>query len=244
MSKTLNIMGYDIFVGSLSEINITSSKNMIINTINPHSYIVAKKNLLFQTALKRSDLLLPDGSGVVIASNYIKHRKIEKIAGFDLHTYLLKLLNKESGSCFYMGSSDKTLEKIKKRINKEYPNIRTGFYSPPYKEEFSGHDNEKILAAIKEFNPDVLFLGITAPKQEIWLDMHKDKIDFKIAASIGAVFDFYAGTIKRPSQFWIDCHLEWMPRLFIEPKRLWKRNFISTPLFLFDMILTKFKTKS
>lgn len=86
-------------------------------------------------------------------------------------------------------------------------------------------------------------LGMTALKQEKWLHAHKEHLNFKIASSLGAVFDFYAGTVVRPSQFWIDMHLEWLPRLLKEPKRLWKRNFVSTPLFLTEMMLYKMDVK-
>ena len=86
----------------------------------------------------------------------------------------------------------------------------------------------------------MLFIAMTAPKQEKWLNKHRDHIDVNIICSIGAVFDFYAGTVERSSQFWIDNHLEWLPRLFMEPERLWKRNFISTPLFLWDILIYKF----
>ena len=84
---------------------------------------------------------------------------------------------------------------------------------------------------------------MTAPKQEKWLHKHKDQLNFKVASSIGAVFDFFAGTVERPCQIWIDFHLEWMGRLIKEPKRMWKRNLISTPLFLFDMFLFKLSLK-
>jgi N-acetylglucosaminyldiphosphoundecaprenol N-acetyl-beta-D-mannosaminyltransferase len=77
---------------------------------------------------------------------------------------------------------------------------------------------------------------MTAPKQEKWVFANKDLLDATVITSIGAVFDFYAGTVKRSSPFWIKIGLEWLPRLVREPKRLWKRNFISTPLFLWDIL--------
>ena len=239
MYRNINILGYDVFIDTLSSITIDTTKKQVINTINPHSYVTAKDDKLFKEVLCDSDVLLPDGSGIVMAVKYCNGEVIQKIAGNDLHAHLLKLLNEEGGSCFYLGSSSSTLDKIKDRIRIEQPNIRAGFYAPPYKVQFSDEDNQVIIQVIQAFNPDVLFVGMTAPKQEKWLYEHKEKVDFKVAASIGAVFDFYAGTIHRPSQFWINIHLEWLPRLLKEPKRLWRRNFISTPLFLLDMILCK-----
>jgi N-acetylglucosaminyldiphosphoundecaprenol N-acetyl-beta-D-mannosaminyltransferase len=243
MYKKLNLMGYDIFNDNLSSINFKKG-SQVINTINPHSYVTAKTDNLFKEALQDSDALIADGSGIVLAAKYLCHKKVQKIAGADLHSYLLYELNKNNGSVFYMGAAKKTLDKIQRRLALEFPNIKVGSYSPPYKLIFSEADNEIILDEINSFNPDVLFIGMTAPKQEKWLHQNKDKLKFKIASSIGAVFDFYAGTIDRPSKFWIDIHLEWLPRFFNEPKRLWKRNFISTPIFLFDMIKYKLNNKS
>ena len=189
----MKIMGYDVFVEELSAIKIDSKKKQIINTINPHSYVIARNDFSFQEALHASDILLPDGSGIVLASKYIRHKQIKKIAGSDLHPHLLQQINKKSGRCFYMGSSKYVLDKIQARLAKECPNIKIGFYSPPYKEQLSEEDNEKILTAISDFNPDVVFIGMTAPKQEKWLYEHKDKIDAQVICSIGAAFEFLCG---------------------------------------------------
>lgn len=239
MPKSLRVMGYDVFTDSLETLRVDADKKMVINTINPHSYVTAKSDREFEEALRDSDLLLPDGSGIVLAAKHINKEHIKKIAGYDLHMHLLEELQKTGGSVFYMGASQKTLDAIHERVSKEFPNVRVGSYSPPFKPEFTLEDNNTIIQKVNAFNPDVLFIGMTAPKQEKWLHMHKDQLHFKMASSIGAVFDFYAGTVQRPSQFWIDLHLEWLPRLLKEPKRLWKRNFVSTPLFLLDMMLYK-----
>jgi N-acetylglucosaminyldiphosphoundecaprenol N-acetyl-beta-D-mannosaminyltransferase len=238
----IKVMGYEVFDKTLDELNldIKNKKKFIINTINPHSYVVSKKDKLFQQALKESDILLPDGSGIVLAAKFLKNKKIKKIAGADVHKYLLEKANREKLKVFYMGSSPSTLEKIKQRLKKEFPNIEAGFYSPPFKDKFDEIENKEIINAINDFNPDILFVGMTAPKQEKWLYENKEKIDFKVGSCIGAVFDFYAGNVKRPPQYIINMHLEWLYRFLQEPKRLWKRNFVSTPLFLLDMMKYKF----
>ena len=96
-----------------------------------------------------------------------------------------------------------------------------------------------MIAAVNKCKPDILFVGMTAPKQEKWVHTNNTFLDVKVITCIGAVFDFYAGTVKRSSPFWIKLGLEWLPRLLREPKRLWKRNFVSTPLFLWDLLKAK-----
>lgn len=217
-------------------------EKLVISTINPHSYCVAKKDKIFKEALESSDMLIPDGIGVVWATEFLYNQAIKKISGFDLHLHFLHLLNQKGGKVFYLGSSETTLKKIKLRLSVDFPSLIVSTYSPPYKLEFSYEENQEMLTAIRQFSPDLLFIGMTAPKQEKWSYQHREVIDAKVICSIGAVFDFYAGTVKRPSKFWVDLGLEWFPRFLKEPKRLWRRNLISTPQFIFDIL--KFKLKA
>ncbi|MEO8254530.1 MAG: WecB/TagA/CpsF family glycosyltransferase, partial [Flavobacterium sp.] len=184
---------------------------------------------------------LPDGMAIVLAVRFLYGKTIKKIAGADIHQFLLEDLNAKSGSCFYLGSSPETLEKIKARVRLEYPNVTVSMFSPPYKSEFSENDNQEMIAAVNANKPDVLFVGMTAPKQEKWSYSNKAALDTKIICSIGAVFDFYAGTVKRPSPFWIKLKLEWFLRLIKEPKRMWRRYLYYGPIFIKLIIIQKMK---
>ncbi|WP_154856967.1 WecB/TagA/CpsF family glycosyltransferase [Cyclobacterium xiamenense] len=211
----------------------------IIHTLNPHSFCIAKTDRLFKESLLSADYLIPDGVGIVLAVRILFGKKIKKVSGSDLHAHVLQVANDNSLRVFYLGASESTLLKIKEKVNLEHPNIEVGCYSPPYKNEFDPEDNRLMREKINGFKTDVLFVGMTAPKQEKWIYENIQSLNVLFASGIGAVFDFYAGTVKRPSQFWIKMGLEWLPRLFREPKRLWKRNFHSTPEFLFDIIKEK-----
>lgn len=233
----INVLGYPVFDGGL-ELLRTNNK-LIVNTINQYSYCIAEEDLDFKKALISSDVLLADGVGIVAASKLLNNKKIKKIAGDDLHLFLLKKINAEKGSCFYMGSSMTTLDKIKQRISVEYPNITVGFYSPPYKSQFNEQENDEIINAVNAFSPDVLFVGMTAPKQEKWSSQFGSQLDANVICSIGAVFDFYAGTVNRPGKVWQNLGLEWLGRLLKEPKRMFKRYIYYGFVFLFRLF--KFK---
>lgn len=230
---TVGLSSYSILNADLDKIRFNSK--CLINTINQYSYIIAEQDAEFKKALVESDVLLPDGVGIVAAVKMLKGEKVKKIAGADLHQYLLEKLNKEGGSCFYLGSSQSTLNAIRERLVREYPNIRVGLYSPPFKAQFNAEENAEMINAVNAFKPDVLFVGMTAPKQEKWCHAHKDQLTVKTICPIGAVFDFYAGTIKRPSKFWINLGLEWFIRLVKEPKRLSKRYLYYGPVFLWEL---------
>jgi N-acetylglucosaminyldiphosphoundecaprenol N-acetyl-beta-D-mannosaminyltransferase len=236
--EIVNFLGYPIYYGNLSDI---SEEKCLINTINQYSYCIAEQDKEFKASLMSSDILLPDGVGIVSAIKLLYGKDIEKIAGADLHQSLLKTLNKNQGKCFYLGASEDTLKKIKARLSKNFPSIIVDTYSPPYKSEFSDIDNAQMIAAVNAFRPDVLFIGMTAPKQEKWSHMHNKLLDANIICSIGAVFDFYAGTVDRPGIFWINLGLEWLGRLIKEPKRMWKRYLYYGPIFVYYIIKEKIK---
>lgn len=229
---------------SLSYPRNLGTQKLIINTINPHSYIVAKKDAVFQAALLDADILLPDGIGIVYAFKYLHKKKINRISGWDIHAHLLENLNGKYGKVFYLGSSDETLALIQTRLKVDYPNIWFECYSPPFKPEFDEGDNLIMFEKINAFQPDILFVGMTAPKQEKWVYNNKEFLSVPIVCSIGAVFDFYAGTVQRPGPFWINLGLEWLPRLVKNPKRLWRRTFSSTPSFVWDVFVGKWKYKT
>ena len=216
----------------------------LINTINAHSYNVAQKDPDFAEALKKGDYLIPDGASILRACHLLnaKSQPKERIAGWDLFEFEMNRLNEKGGKCFFMGSSEKVLSLIKQRAATDYPNIVVETYSPPYKPEFSEEDNQNIINAINNANPDLLWIGMTAPKQEKWAYRHWNELNIKChCGTIGAVFDFFAGTYQRAPEWWQKYSLEWLYRLIKEPKRMWRRYLIGNPLFLWNILKEKFK---
>ena len=237
--STVPFKNYSIFNGNLNQVGV--SQKTLINTINQYSFCIAEEDIAFKNSLQYADVLLPDGMAIVAAVRFLTGKKIKKIAGADIHHHLLQELNQKSGRCFYLGSSESTLLKIKQRVAIEFPNITVGTFSPPFKTEFSKTDNEKMIETVNDFETDILFVGMTAPKQEKWAFVHKEQLDTKIICTIGAVFDFYAGTVERPSPFWINMKLEWFIRLVKEPKRMWKRYLYYGPVFIKYILAEKIK---
>ena len=196
---------------------------MLINTINAHSYNTARKDSLFAEALTNGDVLLPDGVSIVKACKWIKAKSLpkERIAGWDLFVFEMEKLERESEELrtkseeskivMFMGSSQKVLDLIVKRAAEVYPHLKVVTYSPPYKTEFSDEDNKAIIDAIHAANPDLLWIGMTAPKQEKWTYSHWKELNIHChVGSIGAVFDFFAGTMKRAPMWWQEHGLEWL----------------------------------
>ncbi len=236
--KTLNILESKEGLKSLPE------GKLMINTVNAHSYNVAQNDESFAKALQ-AGVLIPDGASIVKVCRWIgaKSQPLERIAGWDLFEYEMnRLKDKEQASkiVMFMGSSEKVLSLIRERAAKEYPDFQIATYSPPYKPVFSDEDNRNIVEAINAANPDLLWIGMTAPKQEKWIFEQWENLQIHChTGAIGAVFDFYAGTTKRAPQWWQSHSLEWLYRLISEPKRMWRRYLIGNTKFLYYMLKEK-----
>ena len=247
-NKMFRLKDLDI-LGSKAELASLSKGKLLINTINAHSFNTAKKDKLFAEALTNGDALIPDGVSIVKACRWIKAKSQpkERIAGWDLFSFEMDKLERESVKCemlkktvMFMGSSQRVLDLIVKRAAEVYPHLKAVTYSPPYKPEFSDEDNKAIIEAINAADPDLLWIGMTAPKQEKWTYSHWEELDIHChVGTIGAVFDFFAGTVERAPMWWQRHGLEWLYRLLKEPKRMWRRYIIGNALFLWNMLKEK-----
>jgi len=210
---------------------------------NPHSLVKARNDNGFKEALHKADILLPDGAGILLAAKILNLDIQERVAGTEFFIELTRLCNEQKNvNIFFLGSTEEVLEKLVIQVKKNFPNVNVcGTYSPPFKAEFSEEDNQAMADAINAVNTHVLWVGMTAPKQEKWIYQNKDKLDVNFIGAIGAVFDFYSGSKKRAPQWICQLGLEWLPRLLREPGRLWKRNFVSSPLFLWAVFKQKFR---
>ena len=145
-------------------------------------------------------------------------------------------MNQSGGKVFFLGSSENILSMIRKKVSMEYPAIRVQAYSPPYKPAFSEEDNQTMISTVNDFSPDVLFIGMTAPKQEKWAHTHFQELNTRHICCIGAVFDFYAGTVKRAPDWIIELGFEWLYRFLKEPRRMWRRYLIGNTKFSYAVL--------
>ena len=207
---------------------------LLINTINAFSYNNARRDVLFEEALTKGDVLIPDGISIVRVCNFLKgkSRPKERIAGWDLFVHEMQRLNEKGGKVMFLGSSEKVLKLIRQKAAIVYPNLEVVTYSPPYKPQFTVEDDLNMVKAINDANPDLLWIGMTAPKQEKWAYANWDRLNIHChVGTVGAVFDFFAGTYKRAPMIWQRLGLEWLYRLLREPRRMWRRYIIGNVMF-------------
>jgi len=228
------LQNYKLFDQPLNSIQ---QKKVLINTINAHSLNTSNDDDIFNKALKNSNVLLPDGISVVWAKRMLSGEKIQKIAGADLFYYEMERINTIRGKCFFLGSTDSVLQLIRERSAKEFPNVQVFSYSPPYRPVFSPDESKVMIDKVNEVKPDVLFVGMTAPKQEKWASQNFNQLLVGHVCCIGAVFDFYAGKINRAPKWMINMGIEWLYRLIKEPRRMWRRYLIGNLKFIVYLLM-------
>ena len=206
--------------------------------MNPHSFECARRDPGFRSAASAADLLVPDGIGVVMASRLrggsIRHR----VCGPDIFMAVTERLYVEGGrSVFFLGGRQDTLDRVVERHQREFPRIRiAGFLAPPYKSAFDAGDNAAMAAAVNASRADVLWVGLGSPKQERWSHEIRGLVSASLIGPIGAMFDFYAGTMSMAPRWIQAAGMQWLYRLAKEPRRLWRRN-IDGPLFALRALL-------
>lgn len=240
---TESILDYDIVTADTEQCGKTicswiagRSGPRVLVCANPHSLVLAEKDPVFKAAIRSADLVVPDGSGIVLASKLLGGGIRARVTGSDVFAVLGRNLNQRTDrtfSYFFLGSTETVLSEMKSRMAEDFPGIHfAGAYSPPFTATFSQKENAEMVAAVNRAAPDVLWVGMTAPKQEKWIFQHKEELKVKFVGAIGAVFDFYTGNVKRSHPVFRKTGLEWLPRLIKDPRRLYDRTMISAPVFL------------
>ena len=241
--NTVSVWGYTIFSDSLSKIPVHAEKCRSVNcSISPNGYGLALKDPEFNRILKNTDFLVLDGVFFALASMFLQGKNIRKNQGPDVYKHFITRMNDTSGKVFFLGSSNTVLQKIKERLSRDYPNVTAASFSPPFKPEFSQEENREMIAAINAFKPDIVFIGMTAPKQDKWSFKHKHELNAGLIINIGNVFDWYAGTQKEIHPFFYKIRLAWLVRIFLRPE-VFKRNIGNQLVFLWHLTLMVLRLK-
>jgi N-acetylglucosaminyldiphosphoundecaprenol N-acetyl-beta-D-mannosaminyltransferase len=208
-------------------------QRVVFACANPHSLVTAQRDRQFLSALNQASHVVADGVGVSLMAKMVGVKIGPRITGSDFFIGAMRMLEERGGGrVFFFGSSQRVLNLISARCARDFPRVTLcGMLSPPYG-AWSVEENAAMLATIREAQPDVLWVGMTAPKQEKWVAANCAELGVPVIGSIGAVFDFFAGTYPRAPDWMCRLGIEWVYRLAKEPQRMWRRNIVSSPLFV------------
>lgn len=243
--ETYNILGVQVAVTDMNKTltfltdNLDKLRGNYICISNVHTTVMAYENVTYRQIQNEAAAVLPDGKPLsVLEQKRGKFLNAAKVSGPDLMPEVFKLSEETGYRHYFYGSTKTTLNALKNNLKKKYPKLQiAGMYAPPF-HQMEKEEDEKIIRKINETNPDFLWVGLGAPKQEIWMAAHKNKIS-AVMIGVGAGFDFHAQTVKR-APVWMQKHgLEWLYRLIQDPKRLWKRYLITNSKFIWYLISTR-----
>ncbi len=235
--ETVNILGVNIAVIDMPILmNITSEylqemKGKYICVSNVHTVITAYDNAEYRKIQNESVLNIPDGGPLSTIGRYLGYREMRRTFGPAYMRNMLKVSEEKGLRHFLYGSTTETLGKLKRNIEKKYPGVSiVGIYSPPFR-ELSKEENLKAVEMIRKCKPDFIWVGLGAPKQEIWMYEHRGDFD-AVMVGVGAAFDYLSGNIKRAPKWMQRNNLEWLYRLIQDPKRLFSRYVYTNSKFI------------
>jgi N-acetylglucosaminyldiphosphoundecaprenol N-acetyl-beta-D-mannosaminyltransferase len=199
---------------------------------NVHVVESARRDARLRQALEAADLVFPDGAPVAWAARHLYHAKCHRIAGADIFAAVNELAASRGYSIFLLGGTQMTLDMLRARLAIESPSLRVaGTASPPFRPS-AAQDVAALVADVNGTGADILWVGLGAPKQELWMAANRAALDPPFVAGVGAVFDFASGTKRRAPGLLQELGLEWLYRLAHEPRRLWRRYAFTNASFV------------
>lgn len=235
--KNCNILGVNINVTNMEETvkiiteNLEDIKGNYICVSNVHTTVMSYEDESYKAIQNGGFMALPDGKPLSVVSKKRGFKEAERVTGPDLMEEIFKISEEKGYSHYFYGSTQETLDTLKQKLNEKYPNIKiAGMYSPPFR-KLTEEEDKAIVKNINKVNPDFVWVGLGAPKQEIWMSDHKNKVK-GLMLGVGAGFDYHAGNISRAPKWMQNASLEWMYRLLQDPKRLFNRYFFTNIKFI------------
>lgn len=244
MLKTINILGVRIHLikknilhQRISEI-IQANRHALILNVNVHGMNLAYENPWLCRFFNQAEIVFCDGAGIIIASRLLGYIIPERITYADWMWELASIANSVGYTMYLLGAKPLAVEKAAAQLRKRFPNIKILFVQNGYfNKEPDSQENIAIVTSINSLQPNILILGMGMPMQERWLSENWGHLNVNIALTGGAVFDYISGELIRPPRWMTKNGLEWLGRLIIEPRRLWKRYIIGNPLFFWRVFI-------
>ena len=239
---TVNILGVEIaaidmdWLLSFTKENVKKLSGDYICVSNVHTTVTSYEDETYCSIQNNGILAIPDGGPLSTEGRKRGAKDMQRTTGPSYLGEILKISAENGWRQYFYGSTQDTLDKLKIVLEKDYPGlVIAGMYSPPFRPMTEEEDN-KIVNDINAASPDFLWIGLGAPKQEKWMAEHQGKVK-GLMVGVGAAFDYYAGNIKRAPEWMQKCNLEWVYRLMQDPKRLFKRYFVTNRKFIWNAVV-------
>jgi N-acetylglucosaminyldiphosphoundecaprenol N-acetyl-beta-D-mannosaminyltransferase len=208
---------------------VADHQRMLIGVVNAAKVVNLRRDPLLRDSLLECDLIVADGQSVVWASRLVNQPLPERVAGCNLFESLLAVAEQDGRSVFLLGAKPEVLDLLKSRLAERFPALRIAGSRDGY---FTAEQQGEVAEEIKKSHADMLFLGITSPKKEIFLGKYGASLGVPVMHGVGGSFDVVAGITKRAPERWQRMGLEWAYRTVQEPRRMWKRYLTTNTKFM------------
>ncbi len=236
---TVDILGVDIaaidmdWLVSFTVEHIKELSGDYITVANVHTTVTASEDEEYRAVQNGGIMAIPDGGPLSTVGRKRGAQNMSRTTG---PSYMGEMLKVGGYRHYFYGSTPETLEKLYENLSHDYPqSIIAGMYSPPFR-EMTYEEDKAIAERINEVNPDFVWIGLGAPKQEKWMAAHQGKVK-GLMVGVGAGFDYFAGNIERAPEWMQKSNLEWVYRLIQDPKRLFKRYMITNTKFVWNAMV-------
>ena len=238
----IDVLGVRISPVSMAEAStaiercVLEKRQTYVCVTGAHGIMESRRSELLRDIHNRAVLVVPDGMPLVWFAQWSGASSVERVYGPDLMRTVTAVSEIRGYRQFYYGGAEGVVDRLKEALLRRHPNLRiAGAMTPPFR-EITAQEDEAQVREINAARPDILWIGLSTPKQELWMAAHLGRIDAPVMIGVGAAFDFLAGT-KRQAPCWMQrSGLEWLFRLLTEPRRLWRRYLYIVPGFAFLVI--------
>jgi N-acetylglucosaminyldiphosphoundecaprenol N-acetyl-beta-D-mannosaminyltransferase len=215
---------------------ITRRERHYVCVTNVHVVIEAQRDPKLMRVLNQSGLTTPDGMPLVWAAHRAGARTVQRVYGPDLMLEVCAVAARRGWTCFLLGGRAGVPERLRERLEARFPGLRiVGTESPPFR-ALDADEDAALVARLNAARPDIVWVGLGAPKQELWMADHVTRLDAAVLLGVGAAFDIHAGTLAQAPPWMQRSGLEWLYRLAREPRRLWRRYLVTNPRFLWGIL--------
>jgi N-acetylglucosaminyldiphosphoundecaprenol N-acetyl-beta-D-mannosaminyltransferase len=204
---------------------------------NVHGIMEAHRDAELAAIYAGSSITMPDGTPTAWVGRWQGHKAMQRVAGPDLMLEVFR--RKEFAGCthFLYGGEERVAEQLRERFTRRFPWARiVGTYTPPFR-DLNAEEEQSLIARIRQLKPDIIWVGISTPRQERFMHRYLHRLDTTLMFGVGAAYDFHTGRIQDAPQWIKTIGMQWIHRLLQDPRRLWKRYLRSNPAFLWHIAL-------
>lgn len=243
MREKINVLGVGVDPLTIEELHqkisgyIEDGEHALVLHANAHGLNLAYRDPRLRGVLNGAETVFCDGSGVMLAARMLGRRIPERITYADWMWQVAALAEEKGFSFFFLGARPGVAEKAAERLRERFPGLKiVGTHHGHFDRAKDGPENEAVVRKINAARPDVLLVAFGMPLQELWLEENWGRVRADVALTGGAVFDYVSGELKRGPGVLVNCGMEFLARLIVEPRRLWRRYVLGNPLFLLRVL--------